>query len=200
VPCPPTDEVRLLGIDDFAFRRGESYGTILVDLEQRKVVDLLPDRSAGVLEGWLRRHPAVRIIARDRYGPYIDAASRGAPSAVQVADRWHLLKNLSEAVEKVLERNVLHLPSVRIPVAGPEELEEEPHEPKLPRPVANYVGWCWRKGYRDTQQIWGEVSGSVPLVCREHFDEFVERFSKSCMILVISPLAHLLGPLRLSFR
>jgi hypothetical protein len=175
VPCPPTDEVRVLGIDDFAFRRGESYGTILVDLEQRKVVDLLPDRSAGVLEGWLRRHPCVRIIARDRYGPYIDAASRGAPSAVQVADRWHLLKNLSEAVEKVLERNVLHLPSVRIPLAGPEELEEEPHEPKLPRPVTNYVGWCWRKGYRDAQQIWGEVSGSVPLVCREHFDEFVER-------------------------
>ncbi len=174
-PPPNTDGVRVLGVDDFAFRRAQSYGTILVDLERHKVVDLLPERSAEVLEGWLRQHPGVRIIARDRYQPYIDAANRGAPNTIHVADRWHLLKNLSEAVEKVLERNASHLPEVRSPEGGPEEPTEEPYEPELPRPVANYVGWCWRKGYRDVGRIWEEISGAFPTVCREDFEEFVER-------------------------
>jgi transposase len=173
-PSPNTDGVRVLRVDDFAFRRAQRYGTILVDLERHKVVDLLPERSAEVLERWLRQHPGVRIIARDRYGPYIDGANRGAPNAIHVADRWHLLKNLSETVEKVLERNTSRLSEVRIPEAGPEEPEEEPHGPKLPRPVANYVGWCWRKGFRDVGRIWEEVSGAFFAANREGFDAFVE--------------------------
>jgi transposase len=86
---PPPNAV---GIDDWAFRRGHRYGTILVDLERHEVIELLEDREAGSVLAWLKRHPEIRIIARDRSGAYAEAAAKGAPHAVQVADRWHLLK------------------------------------------------------------------------------------------------------------
>lgn len=85
---PPPNAI---GIDDWAFRRGHRYGTILVDLERHEVIDLLEDREAGSVSAWLKRHPEIRIIARDRGGAYAEAAAKGAPQAVQVADRWHLL-------------------------------------------------------------------------------------------------------------
>jgi transposase len=95
--------VRVLGIDDWAKKKGHSYGTILVDLERHRVVDLLPDRTAETLEKWLKAHPKIEVVSRDRYQPYIDGIRAGAPKALQVADRWHLLKNLTDAVERVLE-------------------------------------------------------------------------------------------------
>jgi transposase len=101
----PYKTPRVLGIDDFAFRRGHNYGTILVDLERRKVIDLLPDRTADTLAQWLQEHPGVEIISRDRSGSYADGAGRGAPQAEQVADRWHLMKNLGEALARFLDRN-----------------------------------------------------------------------------------------------
>lgn len=95
---------RVLGVDDFSFRRGISFGTILVDLEQRKPVDLLPDREAETLKVWLDAHPEVEIISRDRSGAYADGAGRGAPNAVQIADRFHLLQNLTKLMERFVNR------------------------------------------------------------------------------------------------
>ena len=98
-------DVRVLGVDDFSFRRGKTFGTILVDLEKHKVIDLLKDRSAKTLTEWLKKHPEIEIISRDRSGEYTRAANEGAPQAQQVADRWHLLMNLSDTLEIWLERH-----------------------------------------------------------------------------------------------
>lgn len=95
--------VRVLGVDDWAKRKGQNYGTILVDLERGQVVDLLPDRTAETLAQWLQEHPSPEIISRDRSATYAEGIRQGAPKAIQVADRWHLLKNLSDAVFKILQ-------------------------------------------------------------------------------------------------
>jgi transposase len=102
VPARPAP--RVLGIDDWAFRKGHRYGTILVDLEQRRIVDLLEDRKAETLAPWLSQYPGLEVVSRDRAPAYAEAARKGAPKAVQVIDRWHLIQNLVEALERCLLR------------------------------------------------------------------------------------------------
>jgi transposase len=91
---------RVLGIDDFAFRRGRAYGTVLVDMETGAIIDVLPDRETATVRKWLEDHPGAGIICRDRGTSYGAACTQGAPDAIQVADRWHLLHNLGDAVRK----------------------------------------------------------------------------------------------------
>jgi transposase len=94
---------KVLGVDDFAFKKGHRYGTILVDLEQRKPIDLLPDREGETLQEWLKAHPGVEVVTRDRSPVYANAITEACPATIQVADRWHLLKNLSENLERYLD-------------------------------------------------------------------------------------------------
>jgi len=100
----PETSVRVVGIDDWAWRKVSTYGTIVVDLERREVIDLLPDRSADGMAGWLKQHSEVEIISRDRCGSFAQGAHEGAPQARQVADRFHILQNLREAIEAQLSR------------------------------------------------------------------------------------------------
>ena len=101
-----TSPLCVIGIDDWAWTRGQRYGSIICDLERRRVVDLLPDREPATVEAWLSRHPEVRIISRDRGGGYGQAATRAAPQAVQVADRWHLMENASAAFLEAIRRSM----------------------------------------------------------------------------------------------
>src|SRR5262249_45538971 len=101
-PTPPAPAPRIIGVDEWAWRRGQRYGTILVNLEDHQVLDLLPERSADLVAHWLTQHPTVTVVCRDRSALYADGIRRGAPHAVQVVDRFHLVKNLREAIEAFL--------------------------------------------------------------------------------------------------
>jgi transposase len=94
--------VRVLGVDDWAFRKGQNYGTILVDLERNQTIELLPDRTQHTLSAWLRKHPEIEIVSRDRSFEYKAGIESGAPQATQVVDRWHLLHNLREKLQEVI--------------------------------------------------------------------------------------------------
>jgi transposase len=141
--APQTDlpAPRILGVDDWATRKGQRYGTILVDLEQHRPVDLLADRTSATFATWLREHEAPTVISRDRAGAYADGARRGAPDAVQVADRFHLLSNAGDALERVLARHhrALHDAAALVnaeresAVAAEPSVGEEPSEVPAPR-------------------------------------------------------------------
>jgi hypothetical protein len=117
-PDPMAAPPRVLGVDDFAVRKGRTSGTLLVDLERHRPIELLPDRTSGSLAALLKAHPGIEGISRDRSTEYARGATGGAPQAIQVADRFHLLVNLREALERLFDRNRVHLRGFVLPRPG----------------------------------------------------------------------------------
>lgn len=124
VPVHPTP--RILGVDDWSYRRGVEFGTILVDLEQHCPVDLLVDRKAETLAKWLGEHPGVEIVSRDRASSYADGVRRGAPLAIQVADKFHLAKNLGDHLKNMFERKSACLLAPQVNTVSQELVAEAP--------------------------------------------------------------------------
>jgi transposase len=119
LPTAPPEHVSSLGIDDFSFRRGRTFGTILVDLDRHQVIDLLADRSTKSAAAWMRQHPEIKYVSRDRGNNYAQAAREGAPQATPVADRFHLTKNLVEAIEPLVARCYKELRKAQAPLPLP---------------------------------------------------------------------------------
>ena len=122
-------EVRVLGVDDWAKRKGQRYGTILVDLERGHIIDILGDRTAETLAQWLKEHPGIEIVSRDRSQTYADAITEGAPEAIQVADRFLLLQNLSEAVFKILQQEYDVIKQHLSQLSEPEQAQQAKIQP-----------------------------------------------------------------------
>jgi transposase len=131
LPAPAIRAVRVLGVDDFAWKKRFKYGTILVDLERRKIIDVLADRESATVEAWLQAHPEVDLVSRDRGKEFAKAATKGAPQARQVVDRFHLVKNLSEVIQEILGHCRAEIRKAEAPSPQGEMTEEE-HTHPLP--------------------------------------------------------------------
>jgi transposase len=103
---PPADPLRVIGIDDWAWRRNHRYASIICNLERRRVVTLLADRELATAQSWLAAHPTISVVARDRGGGYGEAAGKALTHAVQVADRWHLMENATRALLDAIRKSM----------------------------------------------------------------------------------------------
>lgn len=151
----PTDGApRVIGIDDWAWRKGHRYGTVVCDLEQRRIIDVLPDRETATVQAWLAARPSIEIIARDRGGGYGPAGLRGRPDAVQVADRWHLMENCSSAFLGVIRNSMRDIRRV----VGTGRLDAE-----VMTAVERNQYEGWRRRAAANAVITGLVKAEVPI-------------------------------------
>jgi transposase len=159
-PLPPLPTPRVLGVDDWALRKRQTYGTVLIDLERRQPVALLQDRDAETLAQWLRAHPGVKILTRDRSKAYADGARQGAPTATQVADRFHLIQNLAEALTQVFNLHGQALKAVnearcRTPMTQPDGTVVVPIPPASPpRTAQEQTAHSRSRRVARREQIW----------------------------------------------
>ncbi|MEU8959933.1 ISL3 family transposase [Streptomyces sp. NPDC048518] len=163
LPEPPAVVPRVVGVDEYAQRKGRIYGTVLVDVETRRPIDLLPDREADTLAAWLAERPGIEIICRDRAPFFADGAIRGAPQALQVADRWHLWHNLGEAAEKCVYR---HRGCLRPMPAAP-DAPQETEEPAVSSP--------WPTGHRFAERTRARHATVHALLAAGHSKRSVAR-------------------------
>jgi len=190
-PDPQTGTVKVLGVDDFAFRRGRDYGTILVNAETGEPVDLLRDREAGTFAEWLKEHPGAEVICRDRAGAYADGARQGAPAAVQVADRWHIYHNLSGHVEKAAARYRACLEEPA-PEPEPEETPRGQAAPDLQQAAAaaaarrveeSALAVRTRRRYEQVQALRAQGKGIKPIMRETGLaKETVRRFYRAAAV------------------
>jgi transposase len=160
LPLPVHATPTVLGVDDWAYRKRQTYGTILIDLEQSRPVALLHDREAGTLTQWLKAHPGVEIITRDRSKAYADGARQGAPEAIQVADRFHLIQNVAEALEQVCSAHGQVLTALnevmrQAPIRQADGSVAVPVPPPSPAPTAQELATQRRARRLATdEQVW----------------------------------------------
>ena len=173
LPLPEPGTVTALGVDDFAFRKGATYGSVLVDMHTHRPVDLLPDRLNDTFAEWLRAHPDATVICRDRAGGYAEGARRGAPDAIQVADRFHLLYNLTTAVDRVVRahRKCLHDQPANDAVAQPIP---------APAPVEGLRAELTRQRWAEVHALWDKGIGHTA-ICRalDLDDKTVRRYARA---------------------
>ncbi|GAA5512442.1 ISL3 family transposase ISAli18 [Deinococcus carri] len=157
----PARVPEIIGVDDFALRRGQVYGTVIVDLAQGKPIELLPDRSAETLAAWLQQHPHIKVISRDRSTEYEKGVRMGAPHAQQVLDRWHVIKNFREALERQLGRDrqtILAVCQAKVPV---------PPTPRTQSEELRYeAGQQARQGFFDEVRVLSKAGYSQRAITR----------------------------------
>lgn len=192
VPDPQQGTVEVVGIDDFALRRGHVYATVLLNMHTHRPVDVLPGRDADPVAEWLRAHPEVRIVCRDRAGAYAEGARTGAPQAIQIADRWHVWHNLGEAVDKTVAAHHACLRAAAAAQAPAEPTLKESDPPATDAEPDGTTDVCGRerrlvvrtrKRYTAVQQLIAD-GHSLNAICQQlHLDRgTVRRFARATSI------------------
>jgi transposase len=167
LPDPEATSVAVLGVDDFALRRGRVYGTVLVDMATHQPVDLLADRETATFAAWLRDHPGTKVVCRDRSGAYAEAARTAAPDAIQVADRWHLWHNLAQHVEKTVaahHRCLTEHASLQPPPTPDPDLEQVAVEVAATRTEHTAIVSRTRQRYMQVQALVAQGKGIKPIM------------------------------------